>query len=163
VHGCTSRAGRFGIVLFFGACCVVKAQEELTNEVRALRLELADKEAVVQKLTGDLNAARAESEAYQRLWKVAQLRAQTTAESGGGALESARIVEVNPQLRLAVLNVGLAQGARIGMPVAVLHGNRVVAQLQIVEVRKKICGALIENQENKVTVSAGDAARVTKE
>jgi hypothetical protein len=57
----------------------------------------------------------------------------------------------------------LAHGARIGMPVAVLHGNRVVAQLRIVEVRRKICGALIENQENKVTVSAGDAARVTKE
>jgi hypothetical protein len=58
--------------------------------------------------------------------------------------------------------VGLLQGARVGMPLVVWRGDRVVAQLKIVEVRQRICGALIERVEKKVTLKAGDKAGVTK-
>jgi hypothetical protein len=72
------------------------------------------------------------------------------------------VLDVNPSLRLVVLNMGLFQGARVGMPLVVLHGDRVVAELKIVEVRPRICGALIERVDRKVTLKAGDKARVTK-
>ena len=72
------------------------------------------------------------------------------------------MLDVNPNLRLVVLNVGLLQGARIGMPLVVLRGDRVVAELKIVDVRQRICGALIERTEKSVTLKTGDVARVAK-
>ena len=72
------------------------------------------------------------------------------------------VLDVNPDLRLVVLNVGLLQGARIGMPLIVLRGDRVIAELKIVDVRQRICGALIERTEKQVTLKTGDVARVTK-
>jgi hypothetical protein len=61
-----------------------------------------------------------------------------------------------------VLNVGLLQGARVGMPFIVTRGNRVIAQVRVVEVRRRICGALIENVEKNFNIAAGDGAHVTK-
>jgi hypothetical protein len=79
-----------------------------------------------------------------------------------GTIEAAKILEVNPKLRLVVLDVGAQQGARIGMPMRVWRDDRGVAELRIVEVRQKISGALIEKVENKVTLHAGDTARVSQ-
>lgn len=229
------------VVLFFGM--LVRSLSAETNhpsaEVVALQQELAQREAVIQKLTEELAIARTESDLFQRKWAEAQLRAQTlgvkfgdnddsaaqreliecvralhiaelerqrlvdqlkrllaglegsmdvTAEvtraksmlavsrpaTDGGVttnasvtglkptLESAEVLEVNPDLRLVVLNVGLLHGVRVGMPFVVLRGDRVVAELRVVEVRRRICGALIEKKDTNVTLAAGDAVRVTK-
>jgi len=40
-----------------------------------------------------------------------------------------------------------------------MRGERVVAELKIVEVRQRICGALIERVEEGVTLKTGDVAR----
>ena len=85
-----------------------------------------------------------------------------TNTTGRSTLESAKVLETNGKLRRGVLDVGSQQGARIGMPLAVLRGDLVVAELRIVEVRPKICGALIEKLDNNVTLRAGDTAQVTK-
>jgi hypothetical protein len=69
---------------------------------------------------------------------------------------------VNPDLRLVVLNIGQLQGARIGMPMVVMRGEHVVAELKIVEVRQRICGALIERVKEGVTLKTGDVARVAR-
>jgi hypothetical protein len=82
--------------------------------------------------------------------------------TGEGTLGAATVLDVNPNLRLVVLNVGLVHGARVGMPLVVLRGDRVVAELKIVEVRQRICGALIERLETRVTLKTGDVVRVTK-
>jgi len=50
----------------------------------------------------------------------------------------------------------------VGMPFLVVRGDRVVAELRVVEVRRRICGALIEKVEKGVALAVGDAARVTK-
>ena len=92
-------------------------------------------------------------------------RTETAAAARGlveGTLGAATVLDVNPDLRLVVLNIGLLQGARVGMPLVMLRGNRVVAELKIVEVRQRICGALIERVEKQVTLKAGDVVRVTK-
>jgi cell shape-determining protein MreC len=147
--------------LFFAVSRAGFAQKEATNQVAELQRQLADRDATIEKLSDELAGALAESRSYQRLWKEAQLRAvaRTTARA---TLETARVVAVNSDLRLVVLNVGRAQGARIGMPVVVLHRDRVVAQVRVVEVRRNICGAVIEKLENNATLNAGDPARVTK-
>ena len=82
--------------------------------------------------------------------------------SGNSSLASARILEVNEGLQMVVLDVGANQGVRVGMPLIILRGNRMVAELRVVEVRPKISGAIIEKVENNVTIKAGDTAQVTK-
>ena len=77
-------------------------------------------------------------------------------------LATAKVLEINAKLDLVVLNVGAEQGARIGMPLIILRGDRVVAELRVVEVRPRVCGALIEKVENNVNLQAGDTAQVTK-
>ena len=81
---------------------------------------------------------------------------------GDSSLASARILEVNAGLQMVVLDVGANRGVRVGMPLIILRGNRMVAELRVVEVRPKISGALIEKVENNVTIKAGDTAQVTK-
>ena len=79
-----------------------------------------------------------------------------------GTLQSVEIVDVNAGLRVAVLNVGRQAGARVGMPFVVLRGERAVAELKVVEVRDKVCGAAIEKVEKGVSLKAGDRVQVTR-
>jgi hypothetical protein len=70
------------------------------------------------------------------------------------------VVDVNAPLRMAVLDVGAQQGARVGMPVQVWRGDRLIAELRIVEARRRVSGALIERVERGVILQVGDRARV---
>ena len=42
----------------------------------------------------------------------------------------------------------------------VIRGDEVVAELKVVEVRERICGALIERVKRGITLRTGDVARV---
>jgi hypothetical protein len=152
-----------------------QAQRQLVESVRALYLAQAERERLVEQLRRLLQAVEKQSDVAGELARTKALLVATeqSASDGtgkgsdgnkqaGGAIGSATVLDVNPNLRLVVLNVGLLQGARVGMPLVVWRGDRVVAQLKIVEVRQRICGALIERVEKKVTLKAGDKAGVTK-
>ncbi len=151
---------------------VTQAQRQLVESVRALYLAQAERQHLVEQLQRLLQAIEKQGAVAEELARTKALLAATeqpttkrpaaTDRTAAGRLESAVVIEVNPSLRLAVLNVGLVQGARVGMPLVVLRGDRVVAELKIVEVRPRICGALVERVEQKVTVKAGDKAQVTK-
>lgn len=78
-----------------------------------------------------------------------------------GALAEARVVDVNAALRVVALDVGSAQGARVGMPLQVWRGDRLIAELRVVEVRPRVSGALLERVERGWTVQVGDRVRVT--
>lgn len=77
-------------------------------------------------------------------------------------LESAQVVSLNWSLQLAVINLGSEQGVRLGMPFAVIRDDRVIARLKVVEVRKKISGAVIETLDRGNAVKVGDRVRLTK-
>jgi hypothetical protein len=148
-----------------------QVQRQLVESVRALYLAEAERQRLVAQLQRLLDAVQGQGDVTGELVRTRALLAATDrpatggtrpAGSADGALDAARVLEVNPNLRLVVLNIGLLQGARIGMPVVILRGDRVVAELKIVEVRRRICGALIERVERKVTLQAGDVGRVTK-
>lgn len=104
-------------------------------------------------ISGEMAAAR-------EMLAVRSVRKSGVIESS--SLASARILEVNESLQMVVLDVGANRGVRVGMPLIILRGNRMVAELRVVEVRPKISGAIIEKVENNVTIKAGDTAQVTK-
>jgi len=137
--------------------------------VRALYLAEAERQRLIEQLQRLLDAIQKQGDVSGELARTKALLATSEQPASGqtgktvaGTLESAAVLDVNPDLRLVVLNIGLLQGARVGMPVVVLRGDRVVAELEIVEVRRRICGALVERTEKKVTLKTGDVARVTK-
>jgi hypothetical protein len=144
------------------------AQREFVETLRALYLAEAERQRLAEQLTKLVTVIESNGDVAVELEKAKRLLAASEKPVSPktpvrpNALESAKVLEVSPKLRLVVLDVGAQQGARIGMPMIVLRGNREVAGLRIVEVRQKICGALIEKIEHNVTLQAGDTARVTK-
>jgi len=83
-------------------------------------------------------------------------------QAAAPTLESAQVVSLNWSLQLAVINLGSEQGVRLGMPFAVMRDDRVIARLKVVEVRKKISGAVIETMDRGNAVKVGDRVRLTK-
>lgn len=147
------------------------AQRQLVAAVRQFALAEAERQRLTAQLERLLTAVQsnanlsAEAEATRALLSALSQTAVTAtnvATKPSGTLEAATIVDVNPKLRSVVLNVGAQQGVRVGMPFLVVRGDRVVAGLRIVEVRSRVCGALIESVDKGVTLQAGDGARVTK-
>ena len=148
---------------------VTHAQRQLVESVRALYLAEAERQRLIEQLQRLLDAIQKRGDVSGELARTKALLATSeqpassqTGKTAAGTVESAAVLDVNPNLRLVVLNIGLLQGARVGMPMVVLRGDRVVAELEIVEVRRRICGALVGRTEKNVTLKAGDLARVTK-
>ena len=152
-----------------------QTQRQLVESVRALYLAEVERQRLTQQLQRLLDVVQKQGdvagESARAKALLATVERPATNEAGksaaagsptAGTLGAATVLDVNPNLRLVVLNVGLLQGARIGMPLVVLRGDRVVAELKIVDVRQRICGALIERMEKSVTLKTGDVARVAK-
>jgi cell shape-determining protein MreC len=147
-----------------------QTQRQLAESVRALYLADAERRrlvAQVQRLiealqkTGDVAGELARTKALFEAADRSPSGRATDRQTQGG-LGAATVLDVNPDLRLVVLNIGQVQGARIGMPMVVMRGENVVAELKVVEVRQRICGALIEQVREGVTLKTGDVARVAR-
>ncbi len=54
------------------------------------------------------------------------------------------VVSVKDEWSLVVGNIGEKQGVKIGMPLRVMRGDKLIATLRVVDVRQKICGAVIQ-------------------
>ena len=64
---------------------------------------------------------------------------------------------VKDEWSLVVGNLGEKQGVKIGMPLRVVREGRLIATLRVVDVRQKICGAVIQEMvSEKEKVKVGD-------
>ncbi len=78
-----------------------------------------------------------------------------------GTLQQAKIVSVDQESGLVVLNVGHAKDARVGMRFALKRGSLDLATGIIAEVRPSVSGLLVEKvHDSKLTIQAGDSAKV---
>ena len=60
-----------------------------------------------------------------------------------------------------IANIGARHGGKVGMPFQVWRDNRRIGNVRVVDVRDRICGAIIQNLESeKTTVKTGDRLRV---
>ncbi|HEY5751724.1 MAG TPA: hypothetical protein VIT21_01125 [Chthoniobacterales bacterium] len=79
-------------------------------------------------------------------------------------LTNARVISVKPELGLVVGNVGAENGVKTGMPFRVMSGDQMIALARVVDVRKHICGALIQEQlSDQNPVKVGHRLRVDAE
>jgi hypothetical protein len=136
-----------------------KQREEFRDQM--LRLN----EAMVQYLKTSQGAdphARMDVETQLRSTNelVAKASAKPSAESQPG-LMNASVVSVKDEWSLVVGNVGEKQGVKIGMPMRVVRGDRKIATLRVVDVRQKICGAIVEQMGSaKEKIKVGDRLQV---
>jgi len=76
-------------------------------------------------------------------------------------LMDASVISVKDEWSLVVGNVGEKQGVKIGMPLRVMRDDRRIATLRVVDVRQKICGAVIEKMDSvKEKIKVGDHLQV---
>ncbi len=71
-------------------------------------------------------------------------------------LNSGKVVVVDDDLNIAIINFGRAQGARPGFPFRILRNDQVIGRCRLVEVREYISAARILDTLKQTKVQAGD-------
>ena len=131
------------------------AQEAVDDaEAASLRKQVA-------YLTRALAAARAEADVLR-----ARLERREMAEFKGSAADtdlSARVMEgglrvldVNRDLRMLVVNAGARHGLRSGMAFMAVREDRTLARVVVVDVRTDVAGAVVEDLETGAYPMPGD-------
>ena len=71
------------------------------------------------------------------------------------------VISVKDEWSFVVGNLGERQGVKIGMPLRVTRGDQKIATLRVVDVRQKICGAVIQEMDSaKEKIKVGDRLQV---
>ena len=111
--------------------------------------------SLLKTSTGGDAKARMEVEAQLR--STNQLIAKADQVEPQPSLMDGSVISVKDEWSLVVGNFGEKQGVKIGMPLRVLRGDRVIATLRVVDVRQKICGAVIQEMDSgKEKIKVGD-------
>src|SRR5258708_24402089 len=71
------------------------------------------------------------------------------------SLMDGSVLSVKDEWSFVVANIGEQQGVKIGMPLRVMHGEQKIATVRVVDVRQRICGAVIEDS-GKEKIKVGD-------
>ena len=74
----------------------------------------------------------------------------------GRRIADGKVVSIDPEIGLLVVNVGRGNGVRIGMPITVKRGDQNVGIAQVVDVRDTIAGALLKSLLDRGDVKVGD-------
>jgi len=156
-----------------------KLEQRLLAAVSDLRLaqkecaELRDQllglnEALLRYLkTSQGGDAQARADVETQLRKTNELvgRSNRLGQGHGGqasdqpGLMDASVLSVKDEWSFVVANIGEQQGVKIGMPLRVMRGDQKVATLRVVDVRQRICGAVIEDS-GKEKIKVGDRLQV---
>ncbi len=109
-------------------------------------------------------------DAQARMDVETQLRGtnQLVSKSKDAPLSSAQpslmdgsVISVKDEWSFVVGNLGEKQGVKIGMPMRVIRGDRKIATIRVVDVRQKICGAVIQEMDSpKEQIKVGDRLQV---
>jgi len=75
------------------------------------------------------------------------------------SLMDGSVLSVKDEWSFVVANIGEQQGVKIGMPLRVMRGEQKIATVRVVDVRQRICGAVIEDS-GKEKIEVGDRLQV---
>jgi hypothetical protein len=77
------------------------------------------------------------------------------------SLMDGSVISVKEEWSLIVGNIGENQGVKVGMPLRVVRGDHRIATLKVVDVRQRICGAIVQRVDSeKERVKVGDRLQV---
>jgi hypothetical protein len=82
-------------------------------------------------------------------------------QSDQPSLMNGSVISVKDEWSFVVGNLGEAQGVKIGMPMRVMRADRKIATVRVVDVRQKICGAVVQEMDSeKEKIKVGDRLQV---
>ena len=71
------------------------------------------------------------------------------------------VISVKDEWSFVVGNLGEKQGVKIGMPMRAMRGDRRIATLRVIDVRQRICGAVVQEMDvKKDRIKVGDRLQV---
>jgi predicted RNase H-like nuclease (RuvC/YqgF family) len=140
----------------------LQLQQKEREQYRDQMLRLT--EALLQFLKtsqGGDGKARAELEAQLRSTNALIGKTEAGAPPEQPTLMDGRVISVKEEWSLVVGNFGEKQGVKLGMPLRVMRDGRLIATLRVVDVRQKICGAVIQDLgSEKDKIKVGDTLQV---
>src|SRR5437016_13029477 len=105
--------------------------------------------------------ARMDVEAQLRSINTLVTKSSGTPDAAGPGLMGGSGISVKDEWSFVVGNLGEKQGVKIGMPMRVMRDDRKIATLRVVDVRQKICGAVIQEMDSeKEKIKVGDRLQV---
>lgn len=153
-----------------------KLEQRLLAAVGDLRLAQKERDQLRDQLLGLNEAlltylqtvqggdAQARADVETQLRKTNELVGRSIplgrdAKEPQASLMAASVLSVKDQWSFVVANIGEQQGAKIGMPLRVMRDDNKIATLRVVDVRQRICGAVIEDS-GKEKIKVGDRLQV---
>jgi hypothetical protein len=126
----------------------LRVSEKERGQFRDQTLRLG--EAVLHLLktsTGGDAQARMEVEAELRRSNQLAAKSQESTEQTATLMDGL-VISVKEEWSLVVGNIGEKQGVKMGMPMRVMRADQVIATLRVVDVRQRICGAVIQEMDS---------------
>lgn len=138
------------------------AQEELeTVRQAAQRVANAISAYMSSALVEDA-AARQALEAALREQEVALGMRLAPRDELSGTMDDARVLSIDSESGLIVINAGRDAKVRVGMPMEISRGDQVIARGIVTDVRKKVSGMLVQQHISRaLSVGIGDQVSVT--
>jgi hypothetical protein len=133
------------------------AQKE-RDQYRDQMMQLS--EAMLRYLkTAEGGDAQARMDVEAQLRSMNALEKSSKAQPTTGSLLDGSVIGLKEEWSFVVGNFGAREGVKIGMPLRVKRGDKVVARLRVVDVRERICGAIIQ-ESGKEKIKVGDRLEV---
>ena len=114
--------------------------------------------------TSEGGDAQARMDVETQLRKANEIATGSTtvpAQSAQPSLMDGSVISVKDEWSLVVGNLGERQGVKIGMPMRVMRGDKKIATLRVIDVRQRICGAVIQEMDSgKEQIKVGDRLQV---
>jgi len=135
-----------------------KERDEYRDQM--LRLNEAMLRYLKTSQGGDAQA-RMDVETQLRSTNNLVTRSASAPDSAEPSLLDGSVISVKDEWWFVVGNLGEKQGVKIGMPMRVMRNDRKIATLRVVDVRQKICGAVIQEMDSeKEKIRIGDRLQV---
>lgn len=128
-------------------------------ESASAKLTVAVQEYLRQAVVSDPDARLRVETAIRELDSAAGLIQKPRPDVRTGNLQQAKVVSLDEQTGMLVLNLGETQGAKIGMTFELRNGQKPYGKAIIADVRKAVSGAFIEQMDSENhTPAPGDIA-----
>lgn len=138
------------------------ARSEL-DEIRQSSLRLSSAIAAYMRsaLVEDAIARQGLEVALRELDVALGLR-QAPVDDLAGTMDDARVLSIDSESGLIVINAGRAAKVEVGMPMEITRGDQAIAKAIVTDVRKKVAGMLVQKHLNPaLSVAVGDRVSVT--
>lgn len=112
------------------------------------RLSSAVNDYLRQAVVSDPDARLRVETSLRELDAVLGLRQKPRPDVRTGSLQQARIVSLDQESGMMVLNLGESQGAKIGMTFRLTRGQQPYGKAILADVRKGVSGAFVEHLDN---------------